>query len=498
MALTITRKTRTILLIVLAVLVVGGGAFLIWRITREDTVAPEDSEASCPDGCYYHAPTDSCTGTYGCVWRDGTGDQRCGGSCGGGTGACAGEERSASGIAMCCDPCDTGGGCTGCGCTVTCSGNYPLESCPSGHSCSQTTQTCTKVDSCGDACGGENSKVCYKDNGPIVVNTCEGGYWVDRPKGSYPYGTGLNPIVIKTTDPDGLGAVTVKVNGNSKPICQNLTGATCYQKVNKDIKIYISPGQQYIGPGDYGITVTWKDGKGKGGDDCTKSTTFTINEEVVDPECSARAQTFPYTATEWAPTGIGFCKVGSSAVPNYSELTENFPDPGETVEWECKNSSGSVDCQASRADIDDPSCGTLANNYSSSTTTWPSGTFCAVGSPNPLSPTFPGPGDTTEWGCVNEDKEVDCIATRDSTPDDPDIPENGSVPQTGLLDTVIGRVSLGISFIFIGGLVSQYSRLNYLVNSVTEKHRFQKEIRQKKKEARRTARRREKLEDRFK
>jgi hypothetical protein len=57
---------------------------------------------------------------------------------------------------------------------------------------------------------------------------------------------------------------------------------------------------------------------------------------------------------------------------------------------------------------------------------------------------------------------------------------------------------LGISFIFIGGLVSQYSRLNYLVNSVTEKHRFQKEIRQKKKEARKTARRREKLEDRFK
>jgi hypothetical protein len=69
-----------------------------------------------------------------------------------------------------------------------------------------------------------------------------------------------------------------------------------------------------------------------------------------------------------------------------------------------------------------------------------------------------------------------------------------TVPQTGVLDTVLGRVSLGVSFIFLGGLVSQYSRINYLWNSITEKHEFRQEIKKQK----RVAKRRKKLEDRFK
>jgi len=55
--------------------------------------------------------------------------------------------------------------CTGCGCTPSCPSSYPLSSCPSGHDCSSTTVSCTKVDSCGVACGGSNTKTCYKDNG---------------------------------------------------------------------------------------------------------------------------------------------------------------------------------------------------------------------------------------------------------------------------------------------------------------------------------------------
>lgn len=60
MALTITRKTRTTLLIILGVLFVAGGGLLIWRVTREDTVAPTDSDAG-DSGCK------CCVKTYGCA-----------------------------------------------------------------------------------------------------------------------------------------------------------------------------------------------------------------------------------------------------------------------------------------------------------------------------------------------------------------------------------------------------------------------------------------------
>jgi hypothetical protein len=70
----------------------------------------------------------------------------------------------------------------------------------------------------------------------------------------------------------------------------------------------------------------------------------------------------------------------------------------------------------------------------------------------------------------------------------------GSVPQTGIFDTVFARISVGISFIFLGGLVSQYSRINYFFNSITEEHRFKQEIREQK----RNAKRRKKLEENFK
>jgi hypothetical protein len=81
------NKKRIIILSILAFVFLASGIFLLWRVNQPETVAPEDSEAASAEycqsiGCYYHAPTNSCTGIDGCVWRDGTGDQHCGGSCG--------------------------------------------------------------------------------------------------------------------------------------------------------------------------------------------------------------------------------------------------------------------------------------------------------------------------------------------------------------------------------------------------------------------------------
>jgi hypothetical protein len=111
-----------------------------------------------------------------------------------------------------------------------------------------------------------------------------------------------------------------------------------------------------------------------------------------------------------------------------------------------------------------------------------------VGDPEPPNPEFPSQGGSTAWTCSNgEGTDVSCSATRD------DITEAPTVPQTGIFDTVLGRVSVGVSFIFLGGLVSQYSKFNYILNSISERHQFRSEI----KKQRKAKRRREKLEENF-
>jgi hypothetical protein len=59
MAIKITKKTKVILLSVLGVLFLSGTGFLIWRVTQEETVAPEDSEAGL---------TQTECENAGCVW----------------------------------------------------------------------------------------------------------------------------------------------------------------------------------------------------------------------------------------------------------------------------------------------------------------------------------------------------------------------------------------------------------------------------------------------
>ncbi len=78
---------------------------------------------------------------------------------------------------------------------------------------------------------------------------------------------------------------------------------------------------------------------------------------------------------------------------------------------------------------------------------------------------------------------------------DEEIPEKPPiVPQTGVLDTVLGRVTLGVSFIFLGGLVTQYSKIDYIFNSMSGRTGFNAEIR----EQRKASKRRKKLESSFK
>lgn len=60
-------------------------------------------------------------------------------------------------------------------------------------------------------------------------------------------------------------------------------------------------------------------------------------------------------------------------------------------------------------------CGAAAKTYSA-TETFPSGAYCATGTPSPTTPTNPASGNSTTWQCLgsNNESNASCTATRQS------------------------------------------------------------------------------------
>jgi hypothetical protein len=423
MALTITRKTRTILLIILGVLVVAGGGFLIWRVTREETVAPEDSEASgaseCEDrGCYWHYALNICTGS---------------GRCRSATGNCYSNEffyEHSDGQTFCCHKCPNPV-CTGCSCTVTCSGDYPLESCPEGHNCSSSVKTCTKVDSCGKACGGTNEKTCYRDEGVstyTVIYNANGGSCTPNSR-TVEFGkTSAAPTCTRS----GYNVAGFTRTSGSGGSLNKTTGAITNVSGNQTIQVSWSKtcGDGTCGTGE--------------------------NAENCPVDCPASC-------------GDGFCSTPDENSNNclqdcLSDCGDGLCTAGEDAE------SCSVDCPASCGD------GLCTDDEDALTCNKDCESVC-------------GDNLCTQGEDVNN-CSIDC--------GEPVAQGGGTVPDTGLLDTVIGRISLGVSFIFLGGLVSQYSRINYFFNSISESQRFRKEVRKQRRKEEKTLKQREKLERKLK
>jgi hypothetical protein len=309
MALTITRKTRTILLIILAVLVVGGGGFLIWRVTREETVAPEEGEAggdAGEPGGDYCCRFKCCDGTWIKI------DYTCQNNNPGDENLCTKYGIDANEMER---QCSYHGGYRDCDEStpiVKCSCQSWKDAC--GTNCTFPSGTQAKVNSAAqsecrakiamcDIQTGETKIENYTSSHPCYgkidqcknpyapnpckepENTCEGGHWVNKPSGQYEYGTKLNPITVRNTDPDGLGEVTITLNGSNVIRCGTVVGTTCYSTDGNDIELLIDPGIQYITPDTYNLTISWKDGKGVGGSNCTLSTSFTMLEEQREPSC---------------------------------------------------------------------------------------------------------------------------------------------------------------------------------------------------------------------
>jgi len=66
-----------------------------------------------------------------------------------------------------------------------------------------------------------------------------------------------------------------------------------------------------------------------------------------------------------------------------------FPALGENVTWVCAGSGNGMSTTCTAGRTQDGVCGTYAKTYAYSATKWGTGTFCSLGIPTPSSPVFP-------------------------------------------------------------------------------------------------------------
>jgi hypothetical protein len=312
---------------------------------------------------------------------------------------------------------------------------------------------------------------------PAEAEQCD-GTWAAKPEGEYDYCEGIQPSVT-ISDTVKADTISVLLNGEPQTECAAGEADNCYTALedgtNTSIDLYLNQ-ETCIDPGDYNLEISWEE-EGET-ESCSLSADFTILPEETSDN------------PDWVITKTATknsCIVENSityARATYNIVIKNIGDGSGTIEQVVDR----LDSKVLEAYLTNMSNG---GSYDSGEITWElNKTILASGSTE-LSYTVKVP--QGKYGTYNN--VVTAYPTTGASFSDEENIElsceiNTTVPDTGVFDTVMGRVSLGISFVFLGGLVTQYSKFNYLINTVTEKHRFKQDIRKAK-------RRRKKLEDRF-
>jgi hypothetical protein len=485
MAIVITKKLRTILLIVLGVLVLGGGGYLLWRVNQKETVAPEDSEAGWSQ-CY---TTEQMGMTGEILNKDG----------------------------------------------------YPSlppyeELCPSGElvvtkgKCYRSDGRCWELCTCAGEEPPKPPDYCvpeYPDYNALPYTTTAASqkselvlYYRVIP----PY-TSLAQFIIE--DPDGQDH-TITASSTQDRIATGIVleaGETATVKT-----VYDSPGSK--------ASVGWQSvnsgntcGSGAMGpiqnNDCERYekkdvssyiswANSSTDETVISRQCWADAKEWEgdYDFEDFfvqlaylpiiveVPTNPDWTIEKEVEGEYVVENGENYADIDYTVVvTNIGDGEGNIDKIVDELDekVLEDYIQNISDDgvYSSGSITWDLEGEDEIFDPNEsleLTYTFQIPesaygtyrNTVTAYPTEGDNFSDNATITLATDEEEP----TTTIPQTGVFDTVIGKISLGFSFIFLGGLVSQYSKINYLL---AEKQQFRSEIRKQKK----ATRRRKRLEDRF-
>ena len=280
------------------------------------------------------------------------------------------------------------------------------------------------------------------------VNICEKGKWREDPSGTHDYGVLKNPITVEITDSDGLGEIaSATLNGKNLSLCgPRVRQMPCYNldTETNTIEIFLITDAKEIPIGEYDLEISWKDGLGIGGSNCTLSSNIIIKEEgedtsppvkedPVDARCGSNAKTYEATQQDWpTTTKEGFCAVGQ---PEPAEPV--FPSEDSSVAWLCKEGSENVTCKAFRKETEKPPVGSSTDPSEGSTT-------AEENSETTSSKTTT----TTSSGSATSPESTS--STEATT--------TGEFPETGIFDNVKASLSAGSILLFLGMLWSRIDK----------------------------------------
>jgi len=150
----------------------------------------------------------------------------------------------------------------------------------------------------------------------IVVNTCEGGNWVRRPTTFVEDETFTISGYGEDTDGINANSIDVKIDGTS------ISGHKISKEEDGDRTDW-STTLSDLSVGSHTIVVSWEDGEGEGGDDCTLTSTFVITAaepETPTPEPETPTptpETVPQTGLldeAWGKVALGFGILGMGMI----------------------------------------------------------------------------------------------------------------------------------------------------------------------------------------
>jgi hypothetical protein len=309
-------------------------------------------------------------------------------------------------------------------------------------------------------------------------NKCDGGTWETKPSGNINYGIDV-PWAVKNTDPDGVGSYQANLYLDDVSVSDD--DAETPSAIPEDI---MSGVYTNLEPGNYNLTIIWTDGKGASSAECEKTTSFVVLEEPTNPDWTISKEVVGQCIDEGTEN--------PSAKLEYKVTVKNIGDGvGSYTEIEDELSfNGSALPSGVQVTNIQP-----AGTYSGSKITWASkslepGQELVLQYEITLSKEYfglftntvtlildSGDDDPNASASIN----IDCEELiPDDPPPPPPPPEDPEVPETGLLDSTLGKVALGIVLLMIGGTI-QYipNKVFALKGGVTRyryRDRFEKKV----------------------
>lgn len=506
MALRLTKKSK--IAFALSIVVLSGAlGFLIWRVNQPDTVAPGEADAGddqcncCSTSCDGTLPP--CYTTQGCAVDPPTNPIPC---------ECVFQQASCPGTPVCqLGECDDGSDCNldciwpsvnfcditeggVCECQDTNNGCDDPEptctpTCPPGYSqCSGADCGTDKVtEECSARCAGCNNLyyVRITCDADAAANVCDGGNWVTRPTGSIGYTT---DILFSATaiDSDGIDSSSITAKLCPSTVTPCLVGQDVVYTITNTTTTTVTFGgvlsssSNRLTPGPYTLSLAWADSLGATSATCALSTSFTLLEEETNPNwdisksvvesCIDEGTENPYAQLVYtivvSNTGDGVGSISRIEDVLDSKVLAGFVQSGITtpgvytsgkIVWDYSNPNLEIAAGANKTytytlHIDKDSFGTYNNTV----------TLTPVGSAS-----------ISASATIAADCEIQ---------EPPEEPEE-TVPETGIFDSTIGRISVGLVLVILGGIVYSMPngvfRIQVKENSYKYRERFEKKVAKK-------------------